>query len=897
MQPPDFSKVFAALTGTPPFPWQSALYVDFISGRFHSLVNLPTGLGKTSIVAVWLCALATKPQNTPRRLVYVVNRRTVVDQTTSEVERWGKNLEAAGIESTFSPLCAVPLAKNESPLAISTLRGQFADNRAWSADPARPAVIIGTVDMIGSRLLFSGYGTGFKTRPHHAGFLGQDALLVHDEAHLEPAFQRLLESIVAQQVADRDPRPLRLIALSATNRSAGDDDSPPFALTAADLADSTVRQRFHAAKKPALHPIADEKKELAAKLVELALARRESNRAVLIFARNVEVVQRVAAELEKAKLSTKPVTLTGTLRGWERDRLVKHPIFQRFLPAASRVSISEPIPTGTVYLVATSAGEVGVNLSADDLVCDLSTFESMAQRLGRVNRFGELTDSTIDIVHPHAFDYETSPGKQQGKDHVEIAREHTLTLFQQLEKIAAASPAALAALDPVARSAAFSPEPTILPATDILFDTWSLTTIRDRLPGRPSVEPYLHGVAEWEPPQTQIAWRTEVEIITDLDGTASLQELYPPEELLADYPLRSHELLRDRSSRVFEQLKKLAAHTSAETLTVWLVEQDGQVTVLKLADLLTQRDPEEALHHRTLLLPPSAGGLRSDGSLDGDAPPSVSVKKDIADLSPGVCTRQRIWSDGPASSVDVPAGFRLIRPPIDTRPSSESSDDDAVTINNSEQGTTPSAGRYWYWFESTQALDGANLHYAQASVLLEVHTKDVEALARSIAEKLGLSADLIHAISLAARFHDAGKDRSGWQKGIGNPTPAIPLAKAGRRLLPRETGDRYRHEFGSLLDVAAHPDFLALPDASQDVVLHLIAAHHGRARPHFPVDEVTDPATAFTDVQALAGEVPLRFARLQRRFGRWGLAYLESILRAADYAASANPSSTLEETK
>lgn len=110
-------------------------------------------------------------------------------------------------------------------LAISTLRGQFADNREWSADPSRPAVICGTVDMIGSRLLFSGYGVGFKGRPLHAGFLGQDVLLVHDEAHLEEPFQRLAVGI--EEVQERFPEEraaprLRVMALTATPRGAHD---------------------------------------------------------------------------------------------------------------------------------------------------------------------------------------------------------------------------------------------------------------------------------------------------------------------------------------------------------------------------------------------------------------------------------------------------------------------------------------------------------------------------------------------------------------------------------------------------------------------------------------------------------------------------------------------------
>src|SRR5207253_4019401 len=121
------------------------------------------------------------------------------------------------------------------PLALSTLRGQFADNREWSADPTRPAVICGTVDMIGSRLLFSGYGVGFKGRPLHAGFLGQDVLLVHDEAHLEPAFQELLIAIENEQKRSNEFGKFHVVELSATSRA----DGEIFTLTAEEKQPAT----------------------------------------------------------------------------------------------------------------------------------------------------------------------------------------------------------------------------------------------------------------------------------------------------------------------------------------------------------------------------------------------------------------------------------------------------------------------------------------------------------------------------------------------------------------------------------------------------------------------------------------------------------------------------------
>src|SRR5208337_3406555 len=273
-----FRGAFRELTGYATFPWQEALYVEhFSKGKYPPSCDLPTGLGKTSVIASWLIALAYHADKMPRRLVYVVNRRTVVDQTTEEVERLRKRLkDMPDSIASLKNLCAVP---TEIPLALSTLRGQFADNREWCSDPARPAVIVGTEDMIGSGLLFSRYTCGFKTRPPHAALLGQDALLVHDEAHLEPAFQTLLNSIVDEQKRCGDSRPLRVLQLSATNRNdaAAGDSTPPLKLSEADKANETVHQRIHAMKQLRLTAIADEK-QLANKLSELALARRDSRR-------------------------------------------------------------------------------------------------------------------------------------------------------------------------------------------------------------------------------------------------------------------------------------------------------------------------------------------------------------------------------------------------------------------------------------------------------------------------------------------------------------------------------------------------------------------------------------------------------------------------------------------
>ncbi len=877
-----FSDLFLELTGSAPFPWQQALYDRLLCSDPPSVANLPTGLGKTAVVAIWLITLLTHPDRVPRRLVYVVNRRTVVDQTSAEVERLRERLRAnPELNAKLTALCAVPV---DVPLALSTLRGQFADNREWCADPARPAVIVGTVDMIGSGLLFSRYTCGFKTRPHHAAFLGQDVLLVHDEAHLEPAFQKLLDSIVSEQKRCGDARPLHVLQLTATAR----DSNKTFTLTSADEEHEVVCQRLSARKHLRFNPIEDEKPApLAAKLSELALARRDSGRAVLIFARTVDAVQKVASALGAEKLPHE--VLTGTMRGLEREGLIKRPILSRFLPSSSRPENAQPPHEGTCYLVATSAGEVGVNLSADDLICDLSTYESMAQRFGRVNRFGMLTDTVVEVVYPATFK-NTDPDDSKF-DPMDAARQRTLNLLRQLN--ADASPAALRKLNADERSKAFSPLPTIRPATDILFDAWAMTSIRESLPGRPNIAPYLHGEAEWQVPETQIAWRSEVEIIT-----GELVKIYDPEELLGEYPLKPHELLRSPSYRVRDELAQIVKRLGddkAATLCPWLVSNDGKVSrACSLAEL-AEKDNETLLYNSTLLLAPSHGGL-SNGLLEGKAAaPETPGTLDVADILEGPATRVRVKS----ASEDFPAEYTRLRLKllIDTLIQRED-------LSEIDEGNAKP--QYWLWLEAKKAA-GADSTENTTAVYLDKHVTDVVSHARNIVTKLGLSAPLGRCIILAAQLHDLGKRRRHWQQGIGNYDKAECFAKSGKhpatgkKFRPRPGLDPYRHEFGSLLDASSPSlnkeadadllrDFAALTDEEKDIVLHLVAAHHGRARPHFPMspaDETFDPESDYEATQKAAAEVPQRFARLQRRFGRWGLAYLESLLRAADYAASA----------
>ncbi|HTA89803.1 MAG TPA: type I-U CRISPR-associated helicase/endonuclease Cas3 [Polyangiaceae bacterium] len=841
-----FEDDFKLLTGNPPFPWQRALYERFVASDFPKACDLPTGLGKTSVISLWALALANNPK-LPRRLVYVVNRRTVVDQSTAEAERLRCQLlkpEARHLRDALDALAAVT-AKH--PLAISTLRGEFADNGAWRRDPSRPAIIVGTVDMIGSRLLFSGYGCGFRSRPLHAGFLGQDALLVHDEAHLEPAFQSLLTAIADEQRRSDEPRPLKVLALSATGRT-----EPDFTLGNQDLDNTVVKKRLRARKGLQLHLI-DDRTELPERIATKAA---ELDGKIIVFLSSVDHAEKCAQELRKTKKDS-VATLTGTMRGAERDKLDRDRVFARFLP---RPRDDVKPKEGAVFLVATSAGEVGIDISADHLVTDLPPFDALAQRLGRVNRYGD-GDSEVHVYceklkeppKTKADGEEENDKPSKRKEEYDHARFLTRALLGELpvrdDERRDASPSALCALPRDARINASTPQPDIHHVDALLFDRWSYTTIREMLPGRPAVAEWLHGKAEWEPPRTTVAWRREVAWLTEEHlGRESL------DDFLADYPLRSRETLSDVTSRVLKHLERLAARDKDSLQFAWLVRHDGPAEIMKLSKLVDDSKEKPMLDDATVVLAPEAGGLRN-GLLDGVAGFDPALSDDY-DLGPEEGDRLVHESE---EEPNAPTGMRLVR---------------SVKRKVEENDVL----LWWHLYATSLRADDDGSRSRREELLLDVHLQRTEAWASRLAQRLILPEPEQKALARAGRAHDLGKQRRVWQRSI-KRFKEPPLAKGPMQ--PSDLG-HYRHELGSLHD----GDFSELSEAAKDLALHAIAAHHGRARPHFPVVESYDPELRDDVVAALVREVPLRFDRLQRRYGRWGLAWLESILRAADVLGS-----------
>lgn len=902
-----FRDAFKALTSYDALRWQERLYGELVRGHVPAVCDIPTGLGKTSVIPVWLIALAVQADGRrspelPRRLIYIVNRRTVVDQATDVVEGIRQRLCCGNESGTDAQATAEELRQAlvrlasvgpDHPIAISTLRGELADNGEWKTDPAHPSIIIGTIDMIGSKLLFSGYGDGFRMRAHHAGLVGQDTLIVHDEAHLTPAFSELLRTIAETQRSAGEPRPLRIMELSATHPRGGNGDV--FRLEPEDKDDRIVRDRLDAAKSLYCHQV--EAREAIERIAEKAAVHDGQAVKMLIYVRSPEAAREMIGALGKRLGNGKRnhiAILTGTMRGHERDHLVRNnPVYKAMLGQGAPVD-------STVYLVSTSAGEVGIDLDADHMVCDLTTLDAMAQRLGRVNRRGGRS-ATIDVVIENQ-----EPGGKKAKARQEDLVAALKTTVRAIDALPGlqdggrdASPRALdrllSAMTEDEKRQAFAPRPKVAPLTDILLDAWSLTSIRQPMPGRPEVAGYLHGLTA-DPPETHVAWRAEVRLL-DQPGVRP----DAVRDWFEDCPVEARERLRDRSDRVHAQLQKIAERFGNPRVVV--LTERGEADLLPLGDLLGRG--KGALTYRTIVLPVEAGGLTQEGLLDpGVAGPAPDVAQAGAQRERWVLLRR--GDDWWLTALDAPRpeddGQSGLAPDLEGCPSlgqaaactakrrgmvatrllplrvapdgQEGEVEERYLLLLTRPGEAPS--------ENPEAAGGAQ-------PLLTEHAEQVARYVTRIAEALGLDAHLKQALVMAAKWHDRGKDRRRWQQAIGK-AGETPLAKPGPGGMNWRLLGGYRHEFGSLLDAAADPQ------AADDLALHLIAAHHGRARPHFERDAYDVERHTSQQNQQAAHEVMRRFGRLQQRFGRWGLAWLESLLRSADFLASRQDATANPET-
>lgn len=999
--------------GQTPFPWQVDLLQRFLQGKAVTALDIPTGLGKTAVMAVWLVARALG-SSLPRRLVYVVDRRAVVDQATEVAESL-----RAWVAKERSVADALGLG--DHPLPISTLRGQHVDNRAWLEDPSSPAIVVGTVDMVGSRLLFSGYGVSPRMRPYHAGLLGADTLVVLDEAHLVPAFEDLLRQVErgAESFGPKDRSlsmllpSFKLLSLSATGRQA---DSTSLTLTDADRRDPIVSKRLTAKKTLSIAELAsvieadnanqdgqstsadgevDAKRKnkslkLAGVLAQQAweLTKQGSEKVrCLVYCNAREDAIAVAARLRnlaKSARATKPniELFVGARRVLERTMvatwLVEHGFVER--EDGTRAEPQEP-----TFLVATSAGEVGVDMDADHMVCDLVTWERMVQRLGRVNRRGDGDAKVIVVVESEPMppttkakealaekvakrdaanaanrrldelkkklsalqnEKPTVPKRQKKSAEAKATEEKRKQVEKELEKSisecqkrikafkdadakvvarheaevaqyralrqllkavehdgGSLSPDALIQLRhrqdlADALCAATTTEPLRPELTRAVVDSWSMTSLEEH-PGRPEVDPWLRGFRPNDPPQTTVVWRRYLPVRADgtFDAKAVKRffEAAPPhtsEQLETENHLVLDWLI-DRAAAVSEAKSEEAMLAAKQVVAIALGTR-GELRGWRLERLAAaksrgkneskeakkvRKQLEELLTGATLVIDARLRGL-TDGLLDGKSE-TVTVTSD---------DRSGTWLVRPDAAGVPVTGFRI-------RELGTGEQVDADTVWR----TTPGEGWALRHLFVTNAIDGepsaalaidgwmgdtaTEDERAEANnpQKLDAHQSWAEECARRIAKRLELNKKYEDLLTLVARLHDEGKRAPRWQRAFKALIAGRPYAKT-KGPIDFDILDGYRHELGSLPYVETHAEFKKLSADDQEFVLHLIAAHHGFARPVIGTSGCDDAPPSIVDKRARA--VALRFARLSRRWGPWGLAWWEALLRAADQIAS-----------
>jgi CRISPR-associated endonuclease/helicase Cas3 len=400
-----FDDFFEEIHGYPPFRWQSRLADQILEakGQWPDCLELPTSSGKTATIDIAIFVLAKlalkgDQANLFRRIFFVVDRRLIVDEALERAKKIREKLLEPKAGSTLEQVALglnklaaknelealKPGPKNVNPLEAYAMRGGVFRDLAWTSNPIQPIVVCSTVDQLGSRLLFRGYGSSSTSHSLQAGLVANDALVILDEAHCSNPFLQTLSKVQAYQ-QNQAGRPFKLVVMSAT--------PPPganriFSLEpAVDLADKLLEQRLQAKKMSQLLQTKDVIKELVARAHSLFVTGQKNT---VVFVNRVRTARDVARRLkELCKDETDVVLLTGRMREVDRVELLKK---LNFLKTAADKSSKK-----AKLIVATQCLEVGADLDFQALVTECASISALRQRFGRLDRNGEqgLSDAFV----------------------------------------------------------------------------------------------------------------------------------------------------------------------------------------------------------------------------------------------------------------------------------------------------------------------------------------------------------------------------------------------------------------------------------------------------------------------------------------------------------------------
>lgn len=384
-----FDELFQRAEGNPPFPYQR----EMAAADWPDLLTVPTGAGKTATAVLgWLWRRRFAPvdvrQRTPRRLVYCLPMRTLVEQTERNAREW---LGKLGLTAE---------------VGVHVLQGGSIDND-WDAAPERDAILIGTQDQLLSRALLRGYGMSRYRWPVHFALLHNDAQWVFDETQLMGVGLSTAAQLDGLRRSFGTGAPTRSLWMSATNaperlRTIDLRTQPlrALGLTEHDAAHPELRKRLVARKPVRRLDVPGSAKARAGELAAAVAAEHQPGTLTVVVLNQVARAQAVFQALQKAARN-EPVLL----------------VHSRFRPIdrAARTAALTGHPTGIV--VSTQAIEAGVDLSARVLVTELAPWESVVQRAGRCNRRGEFAPGEAAVCWVDVEDADALPYTVEALNH------------------------------------------------------------------------------------------------------------------------------------------------------------------------------------------------------------------------------------------------------------------------------------------------------------------------------------------------------------------------------------------------------------------------------------------------------------------------------------------------